>query len=79
MKLAINKGLTDRVMMGGLPRNIMILGGTVAAALILGLQNLWLSLVALPVYIALQLLYRKDPYFLEILLRHINDDDFLEG
>jgi type IV secretion system protein VirB3 len=79
LKLAINKGLTDRVMMGGLPRNITILGGTVAAALILGLQNLWLSLIAVPVYIALQLLYRKDPYFLEILLRHINDDDFLEG
>ena len=79
MRLAINRGLTERVMMGGLPRNIMILGGTVAAALVLGLQNIWLGLILVPVYVALRLLYQKDPYFLEILVRHMNDDDFLEG
>ena len=79
MRLAINRGLTERVMMGGLPRNIMILGGTVAAALVLGLQNIWLGLMLVPVYAGLRLLYRKDPYFLEILVRHMNDDDFLEG
>ena len=66
-------------MMGGLPRNIMILGGTMAAALILGLQNIWLGLIFVPVYAALRFLYKKDPYFLEVLVRHMNEDDFLEG
>ena len=79
MRLAINRGLTERVMMAGLPRNITILGGTLAAALVLGLQNIWLGLIFVPAYTALRFLYKKDPYFLEILVRHVNDDDFLEG
>ena len=79
MRLAINRGITERVMMGGLPRNIMILGGTMATALILGLHNIWLGLILIPVYGTLRFLYKKDPYFLEVLVRHMNEDDFLEG
>jgi type IV secretion system protein TrbD len=79
LKVTIQKGLTDRIMMGGLPRNIMILGGTFAATLTLGMQNIWMFFVFVPAYFTLYALYKHDPYFLEILIQHLNDDDFLEG
>jgi type IV secretory pathway VirB3-like protein len=66
-------------MMAGLPRNIAILGGTFAVALTLGMQNIWMLFVFIPVYFTLYALYKHDPYFLEILIQHLNDDDFLEG
>jgi len=77
MKVPIHKGPIERNMIAGLPRNIAILGGTMGSALVLGLQNLWMIIALIPIYVGLVILYRLDPYFLEILVTHVNENDFL--
>jgi len=78
MKIPVLRGPVERQFTAGVPRNVAILGGAFAAAMILGVQNLWTLVVVIPVYIALVVMYKKDPYFLEIILQHVNEDDYLE-
>jgi type IV secretory pathway TrbD component len=77
MKVPLFHALTERIMIGGIPRKIAICGGTVAASLILGLQNLYVIPCVIVAYIVLALLYKLDAYFLEILVEHIKEDDHL--
>jgi len=68
----IHRALVEPILLGGAPRGIAILNGTLAAALGLGLQ-LWvagLALWALGHSIAL-LAARRDPDFAPVLLRHL--------
>jgi type IV secretory pathway TrbD component len=77
MKVPLFHALTERIMIGGIPRKIAICGGTVAASLILGLQNIYVIPCVIVAYIVLALLYKLDAYFLEILAEHIKEDDHL--
>jgi len=68
----IFRSLTEPILLGGAPRGLAIINGTLAAAVGLGLQQ-WLAGVALwllghsvSVFAA-----RRDPEFLPILLRHL--------
>ena len=78
MKIPIHRGLIERNMIAGVPRKVAILGGTIGGALVLGMQNAWMILVLIPFYLTLVVLYRSDPYLLEVLISHVNEDDFLE-
>ena len=78
MKVPIHRGLIERNMIAGVPRNVAILGGTLGGALVLGMQNAWMILVLIPIYIVLVVLYKSDPYLLEVLVSHVNEDDYLE-
>ena len=64
-------------MFAGIPRKIAILGATIAASLILGLQNVYVIPAVIVAYIVIALVYKIDPYFLEILAEHIKEDDHL--
>jgi type IV secretory pathway TrbD component len=77
MNIPLHHAATERIMMGGIPRRIAILGGTMAASLVFGLHDLYVIPVIAIVYITLTVLYRCDPYFIEILLAHIKEDDYL--
>ena len=68
----LHRSLTEPVLMGGAPRAVAILNGTLAAAVGLGLQ-LWLAGIVfwivghgLAVFTA-----KRDPKFLEVILRHV--------
>lgn len=68
----LHRSLTQPVLMGGAPRAVAILNGTLAAAVGLGLQ-LWLAGIvfwvvghSLAVFAA-----KRDPKFLEVILRHV--------
>ena len=70
-EVPLHRALTEPILMGGAPRTVAIVNGTLAAALGLGLQ-LWVAGIvvwivghAAAVYAA-----RKDPGFMEILMRH---------
>jgi len=70
--LPLHRSLTEPILMGGAPRSVAILNGTLAAAIGLGLQ-LWLAGIVfwmvghgLAVFAA-----KRDPQFLEVLLRHV--------
>ena len=68
----IHRALVEPILLGGAPRAIAILNGTVAAALGLGLQR-WVAGLALwAVGHSLAVLAAKrDPDFMPVLVRHL--------
>ena len=71
-EIPLHRALTEPILMGGAPRTVAIVNGTLAAALGLGLQ-LWIAGIVVwivghtaAVYVA-----RKDPAFMEVLVRHV--------
>jgi type IV secretion system protein VirB3 len=68
----VHRALTDHILLGGAPRSIAILNGTLAAALGLGLR-LWLVGLALWVigHAAAVWAAKRDPLFVEVVRRHL--------
>ena len=68
----VHRALVEPILLGGAPRAIAILNGTVSAALGLGLQQ-WLAGLALwAVGHSLAVLAAKrDPDFMPVLVRHL--------
>ena len=68
----LHRALTEPILLGGAPRAIAIVNGTVAAAMGLGLQMwiagivLWLVGHSLAVFAA-----KRDPDFAQVLARHL--------
>ena len=77
-EVPLHRSLTEPILLGGAPRTLAIVNGTLAAALGLGLRLwiagllLWLVGHAVAVYAA-----RKDPRFMEVLARHIRHKAYL--
>lgn len=72
------RSLTTPILLGGAPRGVAILNGTLAAAIGLGLQQalaglvLWLAGHSLAVFEA-----KRDPDFAPVLLRHLRQKGWL--
>lgn len=68
----LHSALTEPILLGGAPRGIAILNGTLAAALGFGLQQwvaglvVWLAGHSIAVFAA-----RRDPDFAVVLMRHL--------
>ena len=68
----IHRALVESILLGGAPRAVAILNGTLAAGLGLGLQQwiagflLWVAGHSLAVFAA-----RRDPDFAPVLARHL--------
>ena len=74
----IHRSLTEAILLGGVPRGIAILNGTIAAALGLGLQQ-WIAGLMLWAFghsIAL-LAAKRDPAFASVLARHLKQKAYL--
>jgi len=69
--------LTQPILFGGVPRTFAILNGTMTAiiALPLGLPLLGVPL-GLTAHAAAAWMTKRDPYFFEILLRHIRQESY---
>ncbi|WEX85764.1 VirB3 family type IV secretion system protein [Sinorhizobium garamanticum] len=68
----VHRALTEQILLGGAPRAIAILNGTLAAALGLGLR-LWLvglGLWALG-HLAAVWAAKRDPQFVDVVRRHL--------
>lgn len=71
-EIPVHRALTEPILLGGAPRAVAILNGTLAAAVGLGLQQWIAGLVlfvgghTLSVFAA-----RRDPDFLPVLARHL--------
>ncbi len=68
----VHRALTEQILLGGAPRSIAILNGTLAAALGLGLR-LWLvglGLWALGHFAAVWAA-KRDPQFVEVVRKHL--------
>jgi type IV secretion system protein VirB3 len=74
----LHRALTEPILLGGAPRAIAIVNGTVAAALGLGLRLwipglvLWAVGHSLAVFAA-----KRDPQFVEVLARHLRQKGWL--
>ncbi|OYX79926.1 MAG: conjugal transfer protein [Bradyrhizobium sp. 35-63-5] len=68
----LHRALTEPILLGGAPRSIAILNGTLAAAISLGLRLwvagllIWLIGHGLAVWAA-----KRDPLFVEVVRRHL--------
>lgn len=77
-EVALHRALTEPILLGGAPRAIAIVNGTVAAALGLGLQQwvaglaLWAFGHTLAVFAA-----KRDPDFAPVLARHLRQRGYL--
>jgi len=68
----VHRALVEPILLGGAPRAIAILNGTVAAALGLGLQQWIAGLLVWAVGHSLAVLAAKrDPDFMPVLVRHL--------
>lgn len=74
----LHRALTEPILLGGAPRSIAIVNGTIAAALGLGLQMwlagvlIWLVGHSLAVFAA-----KRDPDFAAVLVRHLRQKAYL--
>jgi len=68
----VYRALTEPILLGGAPRSVAILNGTLAAALGLGLR-LWIVGIVLWAigHLAAVWAARRDPLFVEVVRRHL--------
>jgi type IV secretory pathway TrbD component len=68
----VHRALTEHILLGGAPRSIAILNGTLAAALGLGLR-LWLIGIGIWAigHIAAVWAAKRDPMFVDVTRRHL--------
>ena len=71
-EIPLHRALTEPILTGGAPRTVAIVNGTLAAALGLGLQ-LWIAGIVVWIVGHTAAVYaaRKDPAFMEVLVRHV--------
>lgn len=72
----VHRSLVEPVLVVGLPRTVAFLYWTIAAALIIGMHQLWILPLALVGHFGLTRLTRFDPHFMEVVrsgLRHSQD------
>lgn len=71
-EIPIHRSLTEEMLLGGVPRAVALINGTVAAAFGLGLH----SFIPLPICIVIHVLAvvatKQDPQFFDAFKRHIN-------
>ena len=74
----IHRSLVQPILLGGAPRALAIVNGTVAAALGLGLQQ-WLAGLVLWAggHSLCVLAAKRDPQFAPVLIRHLRQKGFL--
>ena len=75
----VHRALIEPILLAGAPRSLAILNGTLAGALGLGLR-LWLVGLALWALGHLVAVWaaRRDPFFVEVVRRHIRTPTHLE-
>ena len=74
----VHQALTQPILLGGAPRSIAILNGTLAAALGLGLR-LWIAGLLLWVigHAAAVWAAKRDPHFVDVVRRHLRIPAYL--
>ncbi len=78
-EVPLHRSLTESIFMGGAPRAVAIVNGTLAAAVGIGLR-LWLVGIALGVVGHVLAVWgaKADPQFMEVFARHVKHKVFLE-
>lgn len=74
----VHRALTEPILLGGAPRAVAILNGTLAAALGLGLR-LWIAglLIGAIGHAAAVWAAKRDPQFVDVVRRHLRISSYL--
>lgn len=78
-EVPLYRSLTEPVLLAGAPRAVAVVNGTIAAALGLGMRLwlagliLWIVGHSIAVFAA-----KRDPDFVEVLLRHLRQRSYLK-
>jgi type IV secretion system protein VirB3 len=74
----VHRALTEPILLGGAPRSVAILNGTLAAALGLGLR-LWLAGLLLGIFAQAAAVWaaKRDPQFVDVVRRHLRISSYL--
>ncbi|MGK9235754.1 VirB3 family type IV secretion system protein [Inquilinus limosus] len=74
----VHRALTEPILLGGAPRAVAIANGTLAAAIGLGLR-LWIAGVVLWLvgHAAAVWAAKRDPWFVEVVRRHLRYPPYL--
>lgn len=75
-EIPIHRSLTQPIMIGGVPREIAILNGTITAALVLGMHSFYGLPLGLVIHIASLTLSKRDPQFFATFRRQIKQRSF---
>ena len=70
-RIKLHNALVTPIMLGGVPRSFAILNGTICAAFVLGLQAVYMLPIFIIIHIAAMFMAKRDPYFFDVVLRHI--------
>lgn len=70
-EIPIHRSLTEQIMIGGVPKPIAIINGSIAAAFVLMLSSFYIVPVCVVVHVAARLAAKKDPQFFEVFKRHL--------
>jgi len=78
-EIPLHRALTEGILLGGAPRSVAILSGTLAAAVGIGLR-LWLLGAAMAIVGHTLAVWgaKSDPQFLEVFRRHVLHKSFLD-
>jgi len=74
--ITIHQSLNQQMLLVGVPRNFAMLNGTIAAAIVLGMHSLWGIPICLLLHVVAMLLTKRDPYFFEVMRRHIKQKSY---
>lgn len=75
-RIPIHHSLTEQILLGGVPRDIAILNGTLAAALGLGMHSFIPLPICIIVHVVAMFAAKKDPLFFECFKRHIQQKSY---
>jgi type IV secretory pathway TrbD component len=79
-EVAFHSALSEPITIGGAPRTIALLNGTLTAVLALGLQVPWIGLpLGLALHAVAYWLVRQDPYVFDVLRRHLRQRPYLDA
>ena len=74
----IHNSLTTKILSAGVPRQFMILNGTLVAAITFGMQSLYGIPVGIVLHVGMALMTKKDPDFFSAMLRHIKQKNYYD-
>jgi type IV secretion system protein VirB3 len=76
----LHTSLTTPILLAGTPRAFAILNATLCAVVGLGLRQIWLALpVGLLAHSIAVWLTRQDPWWMDVLKRHLREKGFYEA
>lgn len=75
-EIPIHRSITEPMMLGGVPRSVALLNGTLAAAFGLGLQSFYVLPGCIILHIICMIFTKRDPQFFDCFRRHIKQKSY---